>query len=79
MACYLSCGRNTLINKKFIAEMKNLVKSYPTLAQEFTDRLDQSNFSDEEKAKYLERINSLNQPKTQPKLPTHENRRGEEG
>lgn len=59
-------------NNKFIAEMKTLVKSYPTLAQEFTNRLNQSNCSDEERAKFSERINSLYQPKTQPKLPTNE-------
>ena len=51
-------------NVKFIAEMKNIIKSYPTLSQEFTDRLDQYNLSDEEKAKFSDRLSSFYQPKT---------------
>ncbi len=39
-------------NVKFIVEMKNIIKSYPIVTQEFTDRLDQSNLSDEEKARF---------------------------
>ena len=47
---------------KFIAKMKNIIKSCPTLMPEFVDHLNQSNLVDDEKTILLERIKLLYPP-----------------